>query len=153
MGLGYGSNHMKNTDGMMCRFLWTNSSSDQITCLDIWFSETHSVVFGPETPDVKTIKTLQANVPTGTFSVHFQRPFIGSDPTRDTNLTLSTPNWLLWSHSIIANGMPVKHNADDRNYFKLTLATGEIEGLTSSGSYGLATALMAIFALLGMMII
>ena len=26
MGLGYGSNHMRNTDGMLCRFLWTNST-------------------------------------------------------------------------------------------------------------------------------
>ena len=85
--------------------------------------------------------------------MHFQRPFIGSDLTRDTNLTLSTPNWLLWSHSIIANGIPLKHDASDRNYFKLTLATGEIEGLPTSGSQGLATTLMAIFGLLGMMII
>ena len=153
MGLGYGSYHMRNTDGMMCRFTWTNSTTDQITCLDVWFSETHSVIFGPETPDVRTIRTLQANVTTGTFAVHFQRPFIGSDVTRDTNLTLSTPNWILWSHSIIANGIPLKHAASDRNYFKLTLATGEIEGLPSSGFQGLATSLMAIFALLGMMII
>ncbi len=69
MGLGYGSNHMRNTDGMLCQFLWTNKSSDAITCLDIWFSETHSVVFGPETNDVKTIRTLQANVTAGAFSV------------------------------------------------------------------------------------
>ena len=138
---------------MMCRFIWTNSTSDQITCLDIWFSETHSVVFGPETSDVRTIRTVQANVPTGTFAVHFQRPFIGSDLTRDTNLTLSTPNWILWSHSLIGNGIPLKHDASDRNYFNLNLATGEIGGLPTSGSQGLAATLMAIFALIGMMII